>query len=107
MMRVASGLDSMVLGEPQILGQMKQAFSLAREVGAVGERLNRLLQQVFAVTKQVRTHTQIGANPVSIAYTAVTLAKRIFAELHKTQALLIGSGSTIELAAHTFIRPRR
>lgn len=98
-MRVASGLDSMVLGEPQILGQMKQAFLLAQQAGAVGEQLQRLLQKVFAVTKQVRTHTRIGATPVSIAYAAVSLAKRIFAELAKAQVLLIGSGPIIELAA--------
>ncbi|HVV68092.1 MAG TPA: glutamyl-tRNA reductase [Gammaproteobacteria bacterium] len=98
-MRVASGLDSMVLGEPQILGQMKQAFAFAREVGAVGTHLSRLLSKVFTVTKQVRTDTDIGANPVSVASAAVNLAKRIFANLAKCQVLLIGSGQIIELMA--------
>jgi glutamyl-tRNA reductase len=99
LMRVASGLDSMVLGEPQILGQMKQAFSLAQQTGAIGHELNKLLQKVFSVTKQVRTQTRIGASPVSVAYAAVTLAKRIFSDLSKAQVLFIGSGQTIELAA--------
>lgn len=99
LMRVASGLDSMVLGEPQILGQMKQAFSLAQQTGTIGQELNSLLQKVFSVTKQVRTQTRIGASPVSIAYAAVTLAKRIFSDLSKAQVLFIGSGQTIELAA--------
>jgi glutamyl-tRNA reductase len=99
MMRVASGLDSMVLGEPQILGQMKQAFLLAEQMGTVGAELRGLLQKVFSVTKQVRTHTKIGVNPVSIAYAAVTLAKRIFSDLSKAQVLLVGAGQTIELAA--------
>ena len=99
LMRVASGLDSMVIGEPQILGQMKQAFQLAQQHGATGQHLNNLLPKVFAVTKQVRSQTQIGVNPVSIAYVAVSLAKRIFSHLSQTQALLIGSGQTIELAA--------
>lgn len=99
LMRVASGLDSMILGEPQILGQMKQAFFLAQEAGTVGSELRRLLQRVFTVTKQVRTHTRIGVNPVSVGYAAVTLAKRIFSDLSKAQVLLIGAGQTIELAA--------
>jgi glutamyl-tRNA reductase len=98
-MRVASGLDSMVIGEPQILGQMKQAFELAQQTGTVGSQLHRLLQRVFAVTKQVRTNTGIGASPVSVAYAAVALAKRIYTQLSKCQVLLIGSGQTIELAA--------
>lgn len=99
LMQVASGLDSMILGESQILGQMKQAFSLAQEAGTVGSELSRLLQRVFSVTKQVRTHTRIGANSVSVAYAAVTLAKRIFSDLSKSHVLLIGAGQTIELAA--------
>ena len=99
MMRVACGLDSMVLGEPQILGQMKQAFLMAQAVGTVGTELKRLLQKVFSVTKQVRTKTHIGVNPVSIAYAAVTLAKRIFSDLSKAHVLLIGAGQTVELAA--------
>jgi glutamyl-tRNA reductase len=99
MLRVASGLDSQVLGEPQILGQMKQAFSIAHEAGTVGSQLQRLFQHVFSVTKNVRTDTRIGANPVSIAFAAVNLAKRIFTDFSATNVLLIGAGSTIDLVA--------
>jgi len=99
MLRVASGLDSMVLGEPQILGQMKQAFSVASEAGTVGKLLGRLFQHTFSVAKQVRTDTQIGASPVSVAFAAVNLARQIFSDLHTHTALLIGAGETIELAA--------
>lgn len=97
-MRVASGLDSMVLGEPQILGQMKTAFSLAQEVGSIGQHFQKLFQTVFNVTKQVRTDTAIGNNPVSVGYAATTLAKRIFSDLSKRTVLLIGAGEIIELA---------
>lgn len=97
--RVASGLDSMVLGEPQILGQMKDAFALAHKVGATGKILNRLFQQTFAVAKQVRTDTAIGASAVSVAYAAVTLTKQIFDKLSELTVLLIGAGDTIELCA--------
>jgi len=99
MMRVASGLDSMLLGEPQILGQMKQAYTLAQQTGALGVNLDRLLQHVFSVSKQVRTNTGIGSSPVSVAYAGVSLAKRIFSDLTKCQVLLLGSGETIELTA--------
>ncbi len=99
MLRVASGLDSMVLGEPQILGQMKQAFSVANEAGTVGKLLGRLFQHTFSVAKQVRTDTQIGASPVSVAFAAVNLARQIFSNLQSHTALLIGAGETIELAA--------
>lgn len=98
-MKVASGLDSMVLGEPQILGQMKSAVAVAREAGSVKGQLRRLFDHVFAVAKQVRTDTAIGENPVSVAYASVDLAKQIFADLSKTSALLIGAGETIELVA--------
>ncbi len=98
-MRVASGLDSMILGESQILAQMKQAFACAKAAGTVGEQLQRLLQRVFSVTKQVRTATGVGANPISIAYAAIGLAKRIFTHLPKRQVLLLGSGQTIQLVA--------
>lgn len=98
-MRVASGLDSMVLGESQILGQMKQAVTLASQAGTLGTQLKRLFQHVFTVTKQVRTDTAIGSSPVSIAYTAVSLSKRIFADLSQVSALLIGAGDTIALTA--------
>jgi len=98
-LRVASGLDSMVLGEPQILGQMKDAYSAANQAGTLGGLLDRLFQHTFAVAKQVRTDTQIGASPVSVAFAAVSLAKQIFSDLHSHTALLIGAGETIELAA--------
>jgi len=97
--RVATGLDSMVLGEPQILGQVKDAWALAREHGALGGRLDRLFQQTFAVAKRARTDTRIGANPVSVASTAVRLAQDSFARLSEATVLLIGAGETIELAA--------
>ena len=98
-MRVASGLDSMVLGEPQILGQLKSAYAVARDADTLGRYLERLLQHSFAVAKQVRTETAIGQNPVSVAYAAVNLAQRIFADLSETRALLIGAGNTIDLVA--------
>ncbi len=99
MMRVACGLDSMVLGEPQILGQMKSAYAVAREAGTVGPLLGRLFQATFSTAKTVRTDTAIGENPVSVAFAAVSLAKQIFASLHRSQALLIGAGETITLVA--------
>lgn len=98
-MRVASGLDSMVLGEPQVLGQLKDAFATARDAQTLGPYLGRLFQQAFSVAKQVRTDTEIGTNPVSVAYAAVSLAKHIFSDLSKSSALLIGAGETIELVA--------
>ncbi len=99
LLRVASGLDSMVLGEPQILGQIKQAYDAAREMRAVGPTLHRLFQHGFSVAKLVRTDTGIGENPVSVAFAAVNLAKHIFADFDRLTALLIGAGETIELAA--------
>lgn len=98
-LRVASGLDSLVLGEPQILGQVKAAYQVANSAGALGTRLNRLFQHTFAVAKQVRTDTKIGASPVSVAFAAVSLAKQIFADLRQRTALLIGAGATVELVA--------
>lgn len=98
-MRVASGLDSMVLGEPQILGQLKDAYALAREYGASGSFLSRLFEQTFSVAKRVRTQTAIGENPVSVAYAAVSMASHIFADMSRNRALLIGAGKTIELVA--------
>ncbi len=97
--RVASGLDSLVLGEPQILGQMKAAFAAAHKAGTTGKLLNRLFQHTFSVAKQVRTDTAIGANAVSVAYAAVSLARRIFDNLSHQTVLLIGAGEMIELAA--------
>ena len=101
--RVASGLDSMVLGEPQILGQMKQAFSTAHRAGTTGKILNRLFQQTFKVAKQVRTDTTIGANPVSVAFAAVDLARHIFTQLSEQTVLLIGAGETNELVARHLV----
>ena len=98
MMRVASGLDSLVLGEPQILGQMKSAYAVARE-GSIGPLLGRLFQATFSTAKTVRTDTAIGENPVSVAFAAVSLARQIFSNLQRSQALLIGAGETITLVA--------
>ena len=98
-LRVASGLDSMILGEPQILGQMKEAFARAREAGSIGTLLGRLFQHTFSVAKQVRTDTAIGSSPVSVAFAAVSLARQIFGDLDQQTVLLIGAGETIELAA--------
>lgn len=99
LMRVACGLDSMVLGEPQILGQIKDAFTVAQDAQALGPVLGRLFQHTFSVAKQVRTDTQIGASPVSVAFAAVNLAKQIFGDFSQKTALLIGAGETIELCA--------
>ena len=99
LLRVASGLDSLVLGEPQILGQVKQAFQTACQAQSCGKLLGRLFQHTFSVAKQVRTDTAIGSSPVSVAFAAVSLARQIFSELSEQTALLIGAGETIELAA--------
>jgi glutamyl-tRNA reductase len=99
LLRVASGLDSMVLGEPQILGQVKQAYQTARDASTAGKLLGRLFQHTFSVAKQVRTDTAIGHSPVSIAFAAVSLARQIFSDLSRQTAMLIGAGETIELAA--------
>jgi glutamyl-tRNA reductase len=96
---VACGLDSAVLGEPQILGQMKDAYRAACEAGTTGPVLNGLFQQAFSVAKQVRTDTAIGASAVSVAYAAVSLARQIFASFDSHTALLIGAGETVELTA--------
>jgi glutamyl-tRNA reductase len=99
MFRVATGLDSMVLGEPQILGQVKDAYQQAREAQALKAPMDRLLQHTFAVAKRVRTDTRIGAHTVSVAFTAVRLAEQVFTDLKQACVLLIGAGDTIELAA--------
>lgn len=96
---VASGLDSMVIGEPQILGQLKDAYRAAQEAGTAGALLNRLFQATFAVAKRVRTETGIGANAVSVASAAVGLARQIFSGLERHTALLVGAGETIALTA--------
>jgi glutamyl-tRNA reductase len=100
--RVASGLDSMVLGEPQILGQMKQAVRTATEAGAVGTLLNQLFQRTFAVAKEVRTQTEIGARSVSMAAAAVRLAERIYGDISALNVMFIGAGEMIELTATHF-----
>ena len=100
--RVASGLDSMVVGEPQILGQMKEAVRIAREEGALGATLNKLFQNSFAVAKDVRSTTAIGANIVSMAAAAVRLAGRIFEQIADQRVLFIGAGEMIELCATHF-----
>lgn len=99
LMRVASGLDSMVLGEPQIFGQVKVAYQHAQQAGTIGSHLDRVFQQTFAAVKRVRTETAIGANPVSIGFAAVQLAKQIFTDLTKANALLVGAGEMISLVA--------
>jgi glutamyl-tRNA reductase len=99
LLRVASGLDSLVLGEPQILGQIKDAYHTANHAGTMGQTLNRLFQHTFSVAKQVRTDTAIGSSPVSVAFAAVSLAKQLFADIGQQNALLIGAGETIELVA--------
>lgn len=102
--RVASGLDSLILGEPQILGQVKDAYRTAHASGTVGTLLSKLFQHTFSVAKQVRTDTAIGSSPVSVAFAAVTLARQIFGDLHERTAMLVGAGETIELAARHLAR---
>lgn len=97
--RVATGLDSMVLGEPQILGQVKQAWQAARAARTLATPLDRLMQHAFTVAKRVRSQTRIGAQTVSVAFTAVRLAERVFADLGDACVLLIGAGDTMELVA--------
>lgn len=99
LMRVACGLDSLVLGEPQILGQIKQAYSQSHQAGSLKGLLERLFQKSFSVAKRVRTETDIGASAVSVAFAAVSLAKRIFSDLGRTKVLLVGAGETVELVA--------
>jgi glutamyl-tRNA reductase len=102
--RVASSLDSMVVGEPQILGQVKESYTVAREVGAVANTLEPLLQRAFSVAKRVRTETQIGSSSVSIASVAVDLARKIFGSLQGKTVLLVGAGKMSELAARHLIQ---
>ena len=99
LMKVSCGLDSMVLGEPQILGQIKSSFAVSKDMGAVGVSLGRAFEEAFSIAKEVRTDTAIGENPVSVAYAAVALAERIFSNLPSLSILLIGAGRTIELVA--------
>ncbi|HSH98003.1 MAG: glutamyl-tRNA reductase [Methylophilaceae bacterium] len=100
--RVASGLDSMVLGESQILGQMKQAVKIAESAGTLGTLLHKLFQRTFAVAKEVRSNTEIGANSLSMAAASVKLAQRIFGDLQRQKVLFIGAGEMVELCAEHF-----
>jgi glutamyl-tRNA reductase len=100
--RVASGLDSMVLGEPQILGQMKSAVRVAQDAGALGTTLNQLFQRSFAVAKEVRSSTDIGAHSISMAAAAVRLASQLFEDLSQVKVLFVGAGEMIELTATHF-----
>ena len=106
--RVACGLDSMVVGEPQILGQVKQSVRTAEGAGTLGSSLARLFQQTFAVAKQVRTETALGAQSISMAAAALKLAQNLFGDLSRTHMLLVGVGEMVELAATYFAaqRPR-
>lgn len=101
--RVASSLDSMVVGEPQVLGQVRRAYSLALEAGTTGRVLNRLIHHTFRVAKRVRTETGIGGNAVSISYMAVELGKKIFGSLENHTVMLIGAGEMAELSARHLI----
>ena len=100
--RVASGLDSMVLGEPQILGQLKQSVKIAQEAGTLGTLLHKLFQRTFEVAKEVRTNTDIGCNSISMAAAAVKLAQRIYGDISQQRVLLIGAGEMIALCAEHF-----
>ncbi len=99
LMRVASGLDSMALGEPEIFGQVKQAYQIASETGAVGKHMQHLFPSVFSACKHIRAESEIGRCPVTLAYATVQLAKRIYSQLSRCRVLLIGAGKTIELIA--------
>ncbi|ABV88443.1 glutamyl-tRNA reductase [Shewanella pealeana] len=99
LMRVSAGLDSLILGEPQILGQVKQSFVKAKEAGTVAATMDRMFQNTFSVAKKIRTETEIGAAAVSVAFAAVSMAKHIFSSISTTQVLLVGAGETIELVA--------
>ena len=96
---VACGLDSLVLGEPQILGQLKDAYHIAKQANTLDKKLEKLFQHAFSTAKKVRTDTQIGSSPVSIAYCAIKLSEKIFADLSEQTVLLIGAGEMIELCA--------
>ncbi len=94
---VATGLDSMVMGEPQILGQIKDAYHIAKDAGTLNKHLEKLFQHAFSTAKKVRTDTEIGSSPISVAYCAVKLSERIFADLSEQTALLVGAGEMIDL----------
>jgi len=99
LMRVVCGIDSMILGEAEILGQVKSAFAMALDSGAVGKALGRMFQMAFSLAKLVRTKTEIGVNPISVAYSATRLPAKFFSDLGKVAVLLIGAGETITLVA--------
>ena len=99
MIRVAAGLDSQMLGEPQIMGQVKAAYEVARKTGTIGPELDLLSRMTLRTAKDIRTQTEIGRNPISVAYAAVSLATQIFTNLHTKRALLLGAGDTISLVA--------
>src|SRR5210317_1111108 len=101
--RVGASLDSMIVGEPQILGQLKQDYRIATEENCTGAILNRFLHKSFSVAKRVRTETNIGGSAVSISYAAVELAKKIFGDLHGKTVMLIGAGEMAELAAEHLV----
>ena len=101
--RVASGLDSMVIGETEILGQAKKAYAAARESGAAGPYLHRLFQRAFRVAKQVRTRTDITRGSVSVGSVAVDLAEKIFGDLSSRKVLLLGAGETSERTARALV----
>jgi glutamyl-tRNA reductase len=103
LIRVAAGLDSQVLGEPQIMGQVTSAYDLARNLGTLGPELNLLSQITLNAAKRVRTDTDVGRNPVSVAYAAVTMARQIFSDLSRNAALLLGAGDTIERVAEHLV----
>src|SRR5262249_13667931 len=102
--RVAASLDSMVLGEPQILGQVKDAYRIAEEAGSLGSLLNALKNRSLAAAKRARSETGIGENAVSVSYVAVELARKIFGELKDKRVLLVGAGKMSELAARHLVR---
>ena len=97
LIRVAGGLDSLVLGEPQIVGQLKEAWQAAHDVGGAGKILDRLFQHTFAAAKSIRNQSGIGSHTVSVAYTAVVLARRIFGNLNEQHVVLVGAGDMIRL----------
>lgn len=99
MMRVSAGLNSLVLGEPQILGQMKNAYAFGHKADSIHHTLENLFQYIFKTAKHIRTHTEIGACPISVAFSAVSLAKQFFGDLSQQTALMLGAGETIELVA--------
>ena len=98
-LRVGSGLDSLVLGEPQILGQLKKAYKVALEVGTAGKFINKLMQDAFSTSKIIRTKTEIGRSPVSVAFAAIKLAQQIHGNLADSTALIVGAGQTTTLVA--------